>query len=150
MVRLIVCTVCAGSFLMANPAGAATLYKCSGAGKVSYGDQPCTGAGAGVKSIEMHVTSAPPPDPHALAELARQHRLLAKMQTERRKNDAQDARERARYNQVASVRHVRCAKLRLKTKTMNDNAARSAGFDKEMLHRKAGQQREAMAIECPA
>ena len=143
-------------FLLSGAAHAATVYKCTADGKVTYTETPC-GASATAKVIE--VPPAPAPDPAIAADLARQKREGDALRAARLKQEAIDAREGEKADKAAAIQRKKCAKLALQKKWAEDDA-RAAGnsttrvttgapsaADRARQH--ANHAAELYAVECP-
>lgn len=124
------------------PAAAQSIYKCTVGGKVAYGDRPCE-AGAG---LEVAVPPAPEPDPDTMQRLERQKAALVAIQKERQ-GDETRASKRVTRAQVLEAR--RCAKMRLRQRWHDEDAAQALSENRTALRRKAARHRQTMAIECP-
>ena len=125
-------------------ASAQTIYKCSGAGKVTYSEQPCS---SGTQAT-IDVPAAPPPDPELVERLARQKALAESLDMERRQAAALAAKAARPVITRASPRQQRCEKLRLQLKWAEEDLRKTAGPATEPLRLKVERQAEAMAVEC--
>lgn len=130
--------------LLCAGASSQTLYKCSVGGKITYSGKPCAGT---VTQIE--VPPAPPPNPEAARELAKEKTLSAKLQKERQAREAQEQRDQDVINRTNGARAQRCARLRLQKKWADEAAGKAVGPNREAAQDKARKQAEAMALECP-
>lgn len=135
-----------GLLVSSSAAVAQSVYKCSLGGEVTYASAPCDGASVSALAVPV----APAPDPHAALQFKREQALLAALQKERTSRDAREQRAAAIAAQAAARQHQRCARIALQKRWADENAGRSAGFDKESLKRRAKRIGEAMALECPA
>lgn len=126
-------------------AGAQTIYKCTVKGKVSYGEKPCE---AGTQRT-IAVPEAPQPDPELTARLARQKALADSLEAERQKAAANNAGiSRRGAAPAASTQQLRCEKMRLQLKWLEEDLRKTAGPATEPLRLKAQRQAEALAVEC--
>ncbi len=134
--------------LLAGAASAATVYKCTEGGKVSYNDRPC-----GATAVVLAAPSTPG-DPAATAEaierIARERSLLQGIEKERAVRAEQEARQAAQAQRAAALERRRCDKLRLQRKWADEDIARAGRDDAERARLKARRQGEALAVECPA
>lgn len=135
----------AGLCVLAQAAGAQTVYKCTVDGKVSYGEQPCTTG----KTTELAVP--PAPDSTAAAALLKEEKAkLAALQKERARVDAGEERERQRTARAAATTRAKCERLRLQVKWAEEDAARADKQTSERARLKARRQAEELAVQCPA
>lgn len=141
-------TMMAGLMMCALAQGAAaqTIYKCTGGGKVSYGEQPC----AGGKATALAPLPAPPDSAAAVASLERDKARLAALQQERGVAQARAAREGERAARAAAVTRQKCERLRLQHKWAQEDVARAGKATAASARLKAKRQAEAMAVQCPA
>jgi hypothetical protein len=138
---------------------AGTLYKCTEAGRTTYGDRPCAGA-AGSKAFA--VRPAPPPDPALEERQARARTLVADIDAKRAAQDARDerdARDAARRGQQqAQEKRSHCDRLRLQhdAAAVEDGRAviRARGLQKDvqadMAKYNERHRAKVMATQCPA
>lgn len=131
--------------LAALPTAAQSVYKCTVAGKVSYGDQPCADAVV----TELLTPAATPADPASASSLQRQKALLAGLEKQRHKREAAQERIDARIDKAAAAQARRCAKLRLQQQWAQQDLAQTEGKGKDALRKKAERQRQGMRLECP-
>lgn len=110
--------------LMSGAAHAATVYKCTADGKVTYTETPCA---ASASATVIPVPPAPPPDPAAAAELARQKREADALQAARLKQEALDDRAAEKADRAAAIQRKKCAKLALQKKWAEDDARATGG-----------------------
>jgi len=132
--------------VVAQNVAAATIYKCTVNGKVSYGDQPCA-AGTGA---ELALQAAPPPDKLAAEKLASDKLRLAQLDKERAAAAIADERERQRAAKSADVLRQKCERLRLKQKWAEEDLRKLRGDALASARLKAQRQAQALAVECPA
>ncbi len=141
------CAICVSASASVSAAtAAATMYKCSTDGKVSYGDRPCTNATG--TATEMKV-AAPERDMETMARMARQI-ALAQQLTNR--DDARALREEQaaeRAQRSAASRKVKCDRLRLRQRWANEDVRAAAPKKGAAASIKARRQMENMALECP-
>ena len=130
--------------MLCSGASAQTLYKCSVGGKITYSGKPCAG-----KVTAIEVPPAPPPNPDAANDLARDKTESARLQKQRQAREAQEQRDQAVLDRTAGARAQRCAKLRLQKKWAEEEAGKAVGAKREAAQEKAGKQAELMALECP-
>lgn len=142
MLRL--CIIAAAGVLCQPPAAGA-IYKCHEGARVSYGDRPCTGAGAA-----FPVRAAPSPDPDTQARLERARDALREREKLRAAHALREERDAARAERAALAVHKRCAKLRLQRRWSEEDLARSRGDAQPAARLKLRRQVEALALECPA
>ena len=130
-------------------AAAQTMYKCTEAGTLSYGDRPCTTG----PSRELTIAPAPAPDPETMARLARQRALALLLMQRDAARDVYEERELKREEQrarrAASAHKLKCDRLQLRQQWAQEDVRRAADKSAETAHIKARRQREAMALECP-
>ena len=132
--------------LAAQGALGGSIYKCTVAGKVAYGDQPCAD-GAGT---ELAVRAAPPPDKAASEKLAGDRLRLLALEKERAAGELRAERERQRAAKAFAMQRQKCERLRLKQKWMEQDLRGLRGDALAKARVKAGRQAEALAVECPA
>jgi hypothetical protein len=143
MVRIIpVVAACA----LWQAAAAQPIYKCSAAGKLSYGDQPCTRG----ETVELAVPAAPAGAPAALERGKRERATLAQIEKLRLERELRAEREDARARRAAATQFHKCERLRLQRKWADEDLARSAGPATDKARLKARRRAEALAVECPA
>lgn len=163
--------------LLSGPALAAPVYKCSGGGKVSYGDRPCAqgasatlppapggaapgvappGADAVVTGDSRMLLQLDPPSTPALRAAGEQRRALAAQRAykERLAEEKAQRKEQQKLARAHESRRKTCARLRLRHKWAEEDAAR-AFLDakpaaRDAARRKEKRQAEALALECPA
>ena len=132
--------------MVAQNVAAATIYKCTVNGKISYGDQPCTaGTGAG-----LAVQAAPAPDKLAAEKLASDKLRLAQRDKERATAAVAEERERQRAAKAAGALRQKCERLRLKQKWSEEDLRKLRGDALANARLKTKRQAEALAVECPA
>jgi len=132
--------------MVAQGVSATTIYKCTVAGKIAYGDQPCAqGVGA-----ELAVQAAPPVDKAAADKLAGDKLRLLALQKERAGNELREERERQRAAKAFNAQKQKCERLRLKQKWLDEDLGRARGEAVAGARLKAQRQAEALAVECPA
>jgi hypothetical protein len=144
MIRLIpLLAACALSNALAQP-----VYKCTHDGRTTYGDRPC----ATGKSVEL-----PPPagvrpegadtvatrDARTLVEL---EKLRLAQEKEQRRSDRADAHAA----RAAKAHRKQCARLHLRKRWADEDAARLTGRGRLAAQRRAKRVEEALALECPA
>lgn len=131
--------------VLAQGAGAQTIYKCSVGGKISYGEQPCAhGTGA---------TLAVPPAPDAGAatkQLEHDKARLAAFQKERAARERREEKEGERAARAAATVRQKCERLRVQSKWAEEDAARAGKATAAAARLKAKRQAEALAVQCPA
>ncbi len=132
--------------VVAQNVAAATIYKCTVNGKVSYGDQPCA-AGTGA---ELALQAAPPPDKLAAEKLASDKLRLAQLDKERAAAAIADERERQRAAKSAGALRQKCERQRLKQKWAEEDLRKLRGDALASARLKAQRQAQALAVECPA
>ena len=132
--------------MAAQGALAGSIYKCTVAGKVAYGDQPCADGGG----LELAVRSAPPVDQAASAKLAGDRLRLLALEKERAAGELREERERQRAAKAFAVQRQKCERLRLKQKWLDEDLGRARGEAVAGARLKAKRQAEALAVECPA
>ena len=113
-----------GILLLSGTAHAATVYKCTADGKITYTETPCA---ASASATVLNVPTAPPPDPAAAADLARQKKQADALQAARLKQEALDEREAEKADKAAAVQRKKCAKLALQKKWAEDDARAAGG-----------------------
>lgn len=135
--------------LLCHCAGAQAIYKCSDGGKISYGDRPCA-AGTATR-LPPPAAGVTPPEASAVATRdARTLLELEKLRIAREKQSEAEERRQDKLARAAQARRKTCAKLRLRHKWAEEDAARGQGKAREAALLKARRQRETMAVECPA
>lgn len=130
--------------VMALPAGAQALHKCTIDGKVSYSQQPCE-KGVGTT---LEVPAAPPPDPAAAAELKRQAREASKLGAERRKREAREERESLAEARAVASHNKKCKKLQMQQKWAEEDARGATLQNLERSQQKARRAAELVQLEC--
>ena len=139
--------------LIAVPAAAQPVYKCTSDGKISYGQVPCSGG------ITLALEPVPVPN-QAAPRRADALRLQADQLTdERHRREAADERVAQRAAKAAARQRDNCARLKLQKKWADEdatqyathdatrNAARARHPDKATL--KAHRAAEKFALACP-
>lgn len=135
--------------LLCHGAGAQAVYKCSQGGKISYGDRPCA-AGTSTR-LPPPVAGVTPPEATAVATRdARTLLALEKLRIAREQQQEADERRQDKLARAAQAKRKTCARLRLRHKWAEEDAARVQGKAREAALLKARRQRETMAVECPA
>lgn len=129
----------------AEPA-AQPVYKCTAAGKVSYGEHPCAHGTASA----LPAAPAPADADAAAARLARDKARLAQFEQARKAQALAEEREQARGARTAALRREKCERLRLKAKWAAEDAARAPKQAAGTARLKARRQEQALAVECPA
>ena len=130
---------------LAPAAGAQTIYKCSVAGKVSYGEQPC------IEGQTRTLAVPPAPDPTAAAAQSRQDKArLAVFQKDRATRETREEKERERAARAAASVRQKCERLRLQGKWADEDAARAGKATAAAARLKARRQAQALAVQCPA
>lgn len=107
-------------------ANAATIYKCTAGGKITYSGEPCT---AGRASEIESAPAAAGGQADAARTLQRQKDVLATLQKERAGSDArqaQAAQEAVRINRDATRRQADCARMRQKQQKEHKRLAAEA------------------------
>ncbi|HEY1148505.1 MAG TPA: DUF4124 domain-containing protein [Pseudoduganella sp.] len=122
----------------------AQVHKCTVDGKVSYSQAPCERGQAAV----IAVPDAPPPDPSAKTDLARQKREAKLMEKERLKREAQQGREDEAAHRVAVKRRDKCQKLRQDQKWAEEDARGALIQNSERAQIKARRVAERYKLEC--
>lgn len=130
--------------VLAIPAGAQTLHKCTIDGKVSYSNQPCE---KGVAST-IEVPAAPAPDPAAVADLKRQEREADRLGSERRKREAHQEREQLAGARSAASRDKKCRKLEMQQKWAEEDARGATLQNTERARLKAKRAADMYQLEC--
>ena len=133
--------------LCAATARAQTVYKCTTDAGISYGDAPC----ASGKSVALE---APPPvAPSVDNTLPHQKKEAARLEAERHKREASDARQQERDARTAAAYRKKCATLRLDKKWADEDAANAteaaSGRNAGKATLKARRGAEKLALECP-
>lgn len=130
---------------LALPAAAlAQVHKCTVDGKVTYSQAPCERGQAAV----IAVPDAPPPDPGAKADLARQKGEAKLMEKERLKREAHQQREDEAAHRVAVKRRDKCQKLRQDQKWAEEDARGALIQNSERAQVKARRVAERYKLEC--
>lgn len=142
--------------LLSGTAHAATVYKCTADGKITYTETPCA---ASASATVLNVPAAPPPDPAAAADLARQKKQADALRAARLKQEALDERAAEKADKAAAIQRKKCAKLALQKKWAEDDARAAGGSstrittgaptaaDRARQH--ATRAAELYAVECP-
>lgn len=131
--------------LLAGAAGAQPVYKCTVAGKVSYGEQPCANGTAS----PLAVPPAPRDAAGALARLERDKARLAEFEKDRTAHAGAEERHRQRAAKAAAALRQKCDRLRLKATWLEDDLARAGREDAAAARLRAKRQAQALAVECP-
>jgi hypothetical protein len=141
MTKLFILLACG---FLATGAAAQTVYKCTTAGKVSYGERPCADG-------KTTILAAPAAGDTAAAEAAaeRDKTALNTIEKAHAADDERAGRERTRAARAADIRRQKCERLRLKRQWAEQDAARTTGQARDTAQLKAKRQGEALAVECP-
>jgi hypothetical protein len=149
MIRLVLIALA----VLAQPALAQTVYKCSTGGKLSYSDRPC----AHGKSVVLPPPAAGVAPPGAAGEATQDSRTLLELeklriaqQKERDKQAAREEREQQKLARAFQTRRKTCDKLRLRHKWAEEDLARASSQARQAARLKVRRQAEALAVECPA
>lgn len=144
MIRLIpLLAACALTNALAQP-----VYKCTHAGKTTYADRPC----ATGKSVELPPPAGVRPE-GAETVVARDARTLVeleKLRLAQAKEERRSAKADARAARAAGAHRKQCARLHLRKRWADEDAARLTGRGRVAAQRRAQRAREALAVECPA
>jgi len=135
------------AFLSTN-ALADPVYKCTQDGKTSYSDRPC----AQGNSVELPPAVGIRPE-GAESVATRDARTLVeleKLRIAREKEQARIAKADARQARAAATHRKQCARLNLRRRWADEDAARLTGRAKVAALRRAKRATEALAVECPA
>lgn len=143
MYRLVAALVMSAFVTAAN---AATIYKCTAGGKVSYSATPCDHGH--VTAIDIAPT--PDADPDLAARLARQRELLDGYLQARSRAEERDYRAQLRAERALVVHQQRCQKLDAARRQAGARAESAMGNRKAKLRDKAFQLRQQYATQCPA
>lgn len=132
--------------MLAVPAHAQTVNKCTLDGKVTYSEMPCP---ANAVAATLAVPAAPTPAVDPAEELARQKAESARLEKARHQREAIDERAQAHAAEAAAHRKQQCDKLRLHKKWADEDlkSASIANADRARLHAKRSA--EALTLECP-
>jgi hypothetical protein len=135
------------AFLSTN-ALADPVYKCTQDGKTSYSDRPC----AQGKSVELPPPVGIRPDgaESVATRDARTLLELEKMRIVREQEQARIDKANAHQARTAATHRKQCARLTLRRRWAEEDAARLTGRAKVAAQRRAKRATEALAVECPA
>ncbi len=141
MPRIMPLCVCAPLLaLVAAPACA--VYKCETEGRVAYSDRPCPNG----KLIATD--SAPVDRESAERQNIREKSELKRLEHERHKREAQEEKERQRIAQANAAKQKRCAKLALRNRHAQEDAAAAVGKGREGAALKARRIDDQYQLEC--
>lgn len=130
---------------LALPAAAqAQVHKCTVDGKVTYSQAPCERGQAAL----IAVPNAPPSDPGAKAELARQKREGKQLEKERLQREAHQDRADETAHRAAAARRNKCQKLKQDQKWAEEDARGALIQHSERAHIKAKRAAERYTLEC--
>lgn len=130
---------------LAISAPAFAIYKCKSQvdGATAYSDQPCEGATA------LQVPNAPAADSKDRARHATQEmNTLKRLERERHKREAADARERRSGARSGSAQRKKCASFARRQKQADEKVASSAGKANDKAKLKARQLRDDYEAAC--
>lgn len=143
MKRALLLCATAGAFALSTPAFA--IYKCEANGTVTYSDAPCPGG----KLLDIGESS-----PHDAADAqrraAREKQALARIESERRKQEAKEETERRKSARAHASRERKCASLERRRKWAAEDAASATGKSADKAKRKARRAEEVFEAECRA
>jgi hypothetical protein len=127
---------------------AAPVYKCTQGGRTTYSDRPC----AQGKTVELPAPVGIRPE-GAESVTTRDARTLVeleKLRIARAKEQARSDRADARQARAAATHRKQCARLNLRKRWAEEDAARLTGRARVAAQRRAQRATEALAVECPA
>ena len=143
MKRALLLCATAGVFAIANPAFA--IYKCVANGAVTYSDAPCPGG------KPLDIGESPPHDAaDAQRRAASEKQTLARIESERRKQEAKEETARRKSARAHASLERKCAALERRRKWAAEDAASATGKSVEKAKRKARRAAELFEAECRA
>lgn len=125
-------------------APALAVYKCEIDGKVVYRDSPC----AGGKELDIDAAPAKNGSVSTQEQLARDKAKAARLESERHRREAREAREQNLAARRAAARQKKCDSLALRTKWAEDDAIKASGKAAERARIKARHAAEKYELEC--
>ena len=133
---------CAPSGVVAEP-----VYKCTEGGRTTYADRPC----ATGRAVELPPPAAGIRPEGAETVATRDARTLLeleKLRITREREQERGERADARRARAAATQRKTCARLALRRKWAEDDAARTHGRARAAAERRLTRAREALAVEC--
>ena len=135
--------------LFATGAGAAPTYKCETGGKTTYSDRPCPeGRQSALPPMPVGVDMEGKNTP--VTRDARTLLELEKMRIAREERALRDDKAAERAAHAGAAKRKQCARLKLRHKWAQEDAARAQGGQREAALRKTRRHAETLAVECPA
>ncbi len=129
------------SFLLASPAFA--IYKCESDHGTVYSDTPCPNAKL------VNINSAVPADADdARRQAAKEKKSLKQLEDARHKAERIDEKDRQRAARAQAASRKACAKLALRKKWADEDAASATGKSADKARRKARRAEEYFQTEC--
>lgn len=129
------------SFLLASPALA--IYKCQSDHGTIYSDTPCPNAKV------LDINSAAPADPdNARHQAAQEKKSLKQLEDARHKSERIEEKDRQRAARAQATVRKTCAKLALRKKWADEDAASATGKSADKARRKARRVEEQFQAEC--
>lgn len=119
------------------------VYKCEVDGKTVYQDNPCSTGGR-----EAGIAAHPAKNPDARRQLAQDKAKVNRLERERHRKEAQDAREQRQAARSAAARKKKCDNLALRKKWADEDAARASWRNRERAQIKSRRATERLAQEC--
>jgi hypothetical protein len=125
------------------PGTAFAIYKCEANGAVTYSDAPCPGG------KQLDIATAPEADSaDAVRRAAREKRVLAQLESERRKQEQKEEKASKKSARIRAALERKCATLDRRRKWAAEDAASAAGKSAEKVKRKAHRAEELFEAEC--
>jgi hypothetical protein len=129
--------------LVSFSAPALALYKCKSGDTISYSDAPCPGG------VAMNIDSPSPAESaRARKQAAKEQEHLRRLDNHRRKQEAQDEKDRQRLARDHAVKQKRCTLLSQRKKWADEDASTASGRSQEKAKVKARRVAEQLEMEC--
>jgi hypothetical protein len=131
------------SIFVCASAPAFAIFKCESGGKVTYSDTNCSGGRV------LDVNGAPATDaPKAVRQAEQEKKSLKRLESEQRKQTAQEDRARQRIARTEAMRRQKCTSLERRQRWADEDAAHATGKSAERAKRKARHATEQYQDEC--
>lgn len=129
--------------LLSLSAPAFAVYKCESDKKVSYSDIPCPDA----KVLDIG-GAASPDAAHARQQATQEKKKLTQLEAARHKMEAKEEKERQQAARANAAARKTCAKLALRKKWADEDAASATGKSAVKAKQKARRAAEQHQSEC--
>jgi hypothetical protein len=154
--------------VIAGPAAAQTVYKCSEDGTTVYADHPCERGPSRTLpppvGVDPDIGAVHTGDSRTLVETdklraqlqagreqERREKLSAKLQAQRERREREERREargHVRVQKADAAHYKRCERLRLAVKWAQEDLAQAGARKQEAARTRLRRRQEAMAVEC--